>query len=206
MKKLFIALSLLAVASIAAAQEAEENPGSLWPGNTYFNPLMGRTAHRVGDILSIVINENTTATWAATTSTAKSDSTNVAQPNIPIIGGLFKALGIGASSSTSGQGTTTQTGTLSAKMSAVVVKVMPNGNLVIKGTRNVKVNKDTQLVTLMGVVRVDDVRTDNTILSEKIANAEITTDGKGQIADRQRQGLHHRPGDQGRLHRRQRAV
>ena len=72
---------------------------------------------------------------------------------------------------------------------AVVTKVMPNGNLIIQGTRFVKVNKDTHLVTFTGIVRRDDVRADNTILSEKIANAEISSDGKGQISERQRQGI-----------------
>ncbi len=188
MKKLLTIMSLLFLAGAALAQTSEENPGSLWP-SSYKNPLVDRTAHRTGDILTVVINENTAASWAATTSTAKSDSTSISQPNIPILGGLFKALGIGATSTTSGNGTTTQAGSLIAKMTVVVQKVMPNGNLVIKGTRFVKVNKETQLVTLTGVVRLDDVKPDNTVLSEKIADAQISSDGKGQIADRQRQGI-----------------
>ena len=187
MKKLLTILSLLAIAGAALAQ-TDENPGSLWP-SSYTNPLVDRTAHRAGDILTILINENTAASWAATTATAKTDSTSIAQPNIPILGGLFKALGIGATSTTSGNGSTTQAGSLVAKMTVVVQKVMPNGNLVIKGTRFVKVNKETQLVTLTGVVRRDDVKPDNTVLSEKIAEAQISSDGKGQIADRQRQGI-----------------
>ncbi len=188
MKRILLALGLLTLATAAFAQVSDDNPGSLWPGN-YVNPLVDRTAHRVGDVLTIVISENTSASWAATTATAKTDTTNVSQPNIPIIGGLFRALGVGAASSTSGQGTTTQTGSLTAKMTAVVINVLPNGNLVIKGTRYVKVNKDTQLVSLTGLVRREDVQPNNTVLSEKIANAEVTTDGKGQIADRQRQGI-----------------
>lgn len=188
MKKLLTILSLALLSSAAMAQVSDDNPGSLWP-STYRNPLLDRTAKHMGDILTVVINENTAASWAATTATGKTDSTSIQQPNIPILGGLFKALGIGATSTTSGTGTTTQAGSLVAKMTVVVQKVMPNGNLVIKGTRFVKVNKETQLVTLTGVVRLDDVKPDNTVLSEKIAEAQISSDGKGQIADRQRQGI-----------------
>ena len=188
MKKLLTILSLLLLSGAAIAQVSDDNPGSLWP-STYKNPLVDRTAKRTGDILTVIINENTAASWAATTATGKTDSTSIQQPNIPILGGLFKALGIGATSTTSGTGTTTQAGSLVAKMTVVVQKVIPNGNLVIKGTRFVKVNKETQLVTMTGVVRLDDVKPDNTVLSEKIAEAQISSDGKGQIADRQRQGI-----------------
>ena len=74
-------------------------------------------------------------------------------------------------------------------MTVVVRKVLPNGNLQIEGARTVHVNKDSQLVHLTGLVRPDDIAADNTILSEKIADAVIRSEGKGQIADRQRQGF-----------------
>ncbi len=190
--RIFLVLIALLAASIAAAQESqEENPGSLWP-TAYQSPLRDRTAHKAGDVITIIINENTTESWAATTATSKTDSTSVptpSLPNIPIIGGLFKALGVSDSSSTSGTGTTTQAGKLAARMTCIVKNVLPGGNLVIEGTRFVRVNKDTQMVTLTGVVRREDVQPDNTVLSEKIANAEIRTDGKGQISDRQRKGI-----------------
>lgn len=190
--KISVALTLIMACGAAFAQtDQDDNPGSLWP-NSYQSPLRDRTAHRVGDVITIVINENTAASWAASTSTSKADSTTIptpSLPNIPIIGGLFKALGVSANSSTSGTGSTTQAGKLNAKMTCLVKEVMPNGNLIIEGTRFVRVNKDTQAVTLTGVVRREDVQPDNTVLSEKIANAEIRTDGKGQISDRQRRGI-----------------
>ena len=74
-------------------------------------------------------------------------------------------------------------------MSAVIKKVLPNGNLVIEGTRFVKINKDIQTFILTGMVRKDDVRADNTVLSESLADADIKLEGKGPIADRQRKGI-----------------
>jgi flagellar L-ring protein precursor FlgH len=74
-------------------------------------------------------------------------------------------------------------------MSAIVTKVNPNGTLIIEGARSVVVNKETQLFKITGVIRREDVRPDNTVMSEAIADAQIKLDGKGTINDRQRRGL-----------------
>ena len=66
---------------------------------------------------------------------------------------------------------------------------LPNGNLVIEGTRFVQVNKETQKLIITGVIRQDDINADNTIFSESIANADIRYDGKGTVGDRQRKGI-----------------
>lgn len=186
--KRILCLSIAAVLTAAAFAQSDENPGSLWNDHVK-NPFAQRTAHAEGDILTVLISETSSASYQATTSTGKKDSTSVPSPNIPIIGGLFKSLGFDASSATTGTGATQQAGSLIARMTVIVRKVLPNGNLQIEGARTVHVNKDTQLVHLTGLVRPDDIAADNTILSEKIADAVIRSEGKGQIADRQRQGF-----------------
>jgi flagellar L-ring protein precursor FlgH len=71
-----------------------------------------------------------------------------------------------------------------------VKEVLPNGNLVLEGTRDLKLNKETQQIVISGIVRRDDVRPDNTVLSENMAMAEIRSMGTGGvIADRQRRGI-----------------
>ena len=65
----------------------------------------------------------------------------------------------------------------------------PNGNMLVEGTRMVKLNKEDQAITFSGTIRSDDVRADNTILSENIAEVRITNVGKGLISDRQRRGI-----------------
>jgi flagellar L-ring protein FlgH len=174
---------------LATAQtHQDDNPGSLWP-NRYVNPLLDRTARREGDLVTILISETSASTFAASTSTSKADKTDIPQINIPFLKNLFPSLGIGSSSSSSGQGQTSQTGSFRARMTAMVKKVLPNGNLIIEGSRWVKVNKEVQTFKLTGIIRRDDVRSDNTILSEMIAEAEITAEGRGAIADRQRRGI-----------------
>jgi flagellar L-ring protein precursor FlgH len=74
-------------------------------------------------------------------------------------------------------------------LTAEVKFVTAAGNLIIEGSRKIVINKDTQLFKLTGLVRRDDILPDNSVLSEKLAQAEIRLEGKGQIADRQRKGL-----------------
>lgn len=199
MKALLVS-ALLGTVVVAAGQvtDPRENFGSLFPQKGHQSWLATRTARSEGDIVTILISETSTASFSATTSAAKKDSTTVDRPVVPLLdflGGSFlnKIVGSGASSgassSVSGTGSTTQSGRFSTRLSAVVREVLPNGNLVIEGTRWVMVNKEVQSVVLTGIIRRDDVRSDNTVLSEDIANAEIRAEGKGVIADRQRRGF-----------------
>ena len=179
---------LLCFAAMFAWGQSEDDPGSLW-SDSAMNPMGGRTAHKVGDILEVIVSETSSASFTATTSTGKTDSTSVPTPGIPVLGGFIGNVGFSANSATSGTGSTQQSGVLTAQMEVVVTEVMPNGNLKIEGVRRITVNKDIQLVRLTGVVRPDDIAAGDSIPSERVANAEIKTEGKGQIADRQRQGI-----------------
>jgi flagellar L-ring protein FlgH len=186
-----IVLLFAATAMLAFADHQDENPGSLWPSD-YHDALKDRTAHQVGDILTILISETSSASFTAQTTTSKTDSTTIPSIGVPVIGGLlhsFQGANIGANSSTNGQGSTNQTGAFIARMTVVVTKVFSNGTMEIQGTRSVRVNKDTKNIILTGLVRKEDVLADNTIASEKIANAVLKTDDKGQIAERQRRGF-----------------
>lgn len=192
MKAPIIAGLVLAVTmSIGQVIDKSENAqsGSLW-SNDVQNPLLDRTARRVGDIVTIVISENSVATFKAGTTASKSDSNSVAQKLfIGFLDRIFKPFSTNDSSSNKGEGDTNQTGKMSARISAVVRKVMPNGNMIIEGSRNIMTNKELQIIKLSGVIRRDDIRPDNTVKSESIAEAEIKMEGKGLIADRQRRGL-----------------
>jgi flagellar L-ring protein precursor FlgH len=74
-------------------------------------------------------------------------------------------------------------------MSVIVREVTPSGQLVVEGTRSLVTNRETQTLVLSGIVRRDDIRADNTVLSTNLADAEIRMEGKGLIADRQRRGI-----------------
>lgn len=174
--------------SACALGQSDENPGSLW-SNKAKNPFVDRVARHEGDIVTILISESSSSSFAAQTTTSKTEKNNITKGLGPLLGNLIPALGTGADASSAGQGSTTQTGRFIAKMTVTIKKVLPNGQYLIEGARAVKVNKDTQTFRLSGLVRADDIRSDNTILSENIANAEIFADGKGAISDRQRRGF-----------------
>ena len=74
-------------------------------------------------------------------------------------------------------------------MTVQVIEVKPNDNLVVSGTQSIKQNKDLHQITITGVVRPDDIKPDNTVLSSYVANAEVKFDGKGPLNSKQRQGI-----------------
>lgn len=195
MKRLLLCALIGFSAFAAFADELPpDNTGSLW-SNSKPNAFLDRTARKEGDILTIIISETSTATFTASTTTARTDANTVSKTVIPILSTLLPSLipntagSSGGSLSTAGSGTTASTGKFTARMSAVVKKVLPNGNMMIEGTRFVKVNKDTQTFVLSGIIKPDSVLPDNTVLSESIAEAEIRVDGKGAISERQRKGI-----------------
>lgn len=176
----------LAIASTGFTQS--DNPGSLWNDHAR-SPFADRKAARPGDILTVLIQETSSATSTAATSSSKSDSAKINAGIGPILSALIPDLQTGASASSQGQGSTTRSGRLQARLTVTVKEVLPNGNLVIEGTRFVQMNKETQKLVLTGIVRPDDIRADNTILSENVAEGSITYDGKGTVGDRQRRGI-----------------
>jgi flagellar L-ring protein precursor FlgH len=146
-----------------------------------------RSALRIGQIVTILIQEKATASQTSSTQT-KGESDILAGPGM----GLMKWLGAsGASSDTefNGDGSTSRTGTLTASITATIVKKLANGNLQIQGTRKVRVNRETQEIEISGTVRPEDISPDNTIMSSYIANAEIKFKGRGAFSHVERPGL-----------------
>ncbi len=180
---------MLPALSMAQTIDKNDNPGSLWTPSTV-NPFLDRTARRVGDLVTIVISEQSAATFTAATNMKKSDSNKL---NLDLFGSflnnILKPASSGATSSNDGSGTTTQNGKLSARITGVIKEVMPNGVMVVEATRSLVINKELQSFKLRGLVRRDDVSPDNTVMSEALAEADIRFEGKGAIQDRQRRGL-----------------
>lgn len=180
----------------SAMAQTDQEAGSLF-NKGMKNPFLSRTAKGIGDILTIVVSETSTASYNVSTTAAKKDDNSVASAvlpfvsalKIPLLDQLLGGLSTGASSSNNGSGSTTQSGKLTARVTVTVKQILPNGNMVIEGVRMIKVNKEEQQITFTGIVREDDVRSDNSVLSERVAEARITNLGKGLAADRQRRGI-----------------
>ena len=179
------------VEQITAAESAEKQaaqPGSLWTANALFSDLSADLrARRVGDIVTILVQEKASA---VSTGTVKTQRNSSVQSNIAAAGGITRAVGplanlakAGTNTALDGQGATTRDTTLTATISAVVTQVLPNGNLVIQGTKNVKINSENQVLGVRGIVRTFDLSTANAVSSDRIAQMELQVNGKGVVAD-----------------------
>jgi len=180
---------------LAAAQGTDRQalqPGSLWTPTSLFSDLTSDLrARRVGDIITIVVHENLSA---VSSGTAKTQRNSTLQANITAAGGITRATGplanlanAGTTRTLDGQGATTRATTLTATISAVVTQVLPNGSLVIQGTKNVKINSENQILGLRGLVRPVDLDTTNTISSDRVAQMDLQVNGKGIVGDQVKQ-------------------
>jgi flagellar L-ring protein FlgH len=180
--------ALAAALLVCAACCFSEGDGSLWSDEAG-SVLRDLRAHEVGDILTVIVSEISRASSSADTKGSKADSASTDAGIGPLLANLIPAWKIGATESSTASGSTTRSGKLSAQMSVSVKKVLPNGNLLIEGKRDVMVNKEIQKVVLTGVVLPYDITSGNSIPSYLIAEAEIHYEGKGPVGDRQREGI-----------------
>ena len=169
--------------------------GSLWPADDHVFFYADKKALRVGDIITVRIVESAQASNTADTDLSRSSSANASFSTFfgkKKFLNLFKLgedlLTTSSENNHQGAGSTTRSGELTATMTAVVRDVLPNGNLVVQGTREVLVNHEQQFITLTGIVRPLDVDRDNVVLSTQLADASITIGGLGVVADKQRSG------------------
>ncbi len=176
-----------------AVQPDIRQNNSLWGGNkqTFFKD---QRASDVGDILTVMIEIDDQAELENETERSRSASEGVGLNNmLGLESQLTKVLPEGvigadlvdadSTSSTRGQGSTERDEEVSVKLAATVTQILPNGNMVIQGRQEVRVNFEKRVLELAGVIRPEDILTDNTISYDKIAEARISYGGKGQITD-----------------------
>ena len=169
--------------------------GSLWQASSS-GLAEDVKARRRGDIITIIISEQASASKQASTGTSRDSTMTAGMPNMlglektPIKSwvDLSNLLNASFSSKFAGSGSTARAETLTATISAKVLEVMGNGNLLIEGRRNVNVNNEDQIIVLTGTVRGRDISSENTISSSLIADAKISYSGKGIISDHQHPG------------------
>ncbi|MEJ2660700.1 MAG: flagellar basal body L-ring protein FlgH [Desulfobacteraceae bacterium] len=173
--------------------------GSLWVDDGSLSEMFINTkAHRVGDIVTIKIVENSKATNKATTKTDRTTDTTVGlteffglEKRFPSTSNFFNPFSPVTSEYSNafdGSGSTARSGALTAYISARIIHIRPNGNLIIEGNREVRVNHENQIITLTGEVRPRDISPDNIVQSTYIADARISYSGSGVLNDQQRPG------------------
>lgn len=182
-------------AARAAQMPAQSAEGSLYAeAGPNWNLYSDFKARRLNDIVTIDVVESTVATSQAGSTTSRKGSATAASP---ALFGLEKVSQVpwsnlvenSSDAEFAGSGTTTRQGTLTAYISARVRDVLPNGDMVIEGVKEVKVNNERQMLTVMGVVRQQDIGYNNVVLSTAIANMQILLDGKGIVSQNIKPGL-----------------
>jgi flagellar L-ring protein precursor FlgH len=171
-------------------QPASYSPNSLWRnGSRAF--FKDQRAHQVGDILTVTVNLNDKAVIANETQRSRENKEDSGIDNffgksklplagVPVPGRLLTA---DSSASSDGKGSVNRSEALITNVAAVVTQVLPNGNLVVEGKQEVRVNFEVRELVVAGIVRPEDIQSDNTIDSTKIAEARIAYGGRGQITD-----------------------
>lgn len=185
------------ISTIEGVASVDDNGGFVYGGASLFSP---RRARRVGDMVTVLVVQDTTADSKAGTSLKKKNETSagikalfgleglVGQlPNLPG-GGPTLDLDALAENSFDGSGGTNRAGSLTGTITARVLRVLPNGHLVIAGRQAVKINNEVEVLGLRGIVDPRSILANNTVLSTAIADARIEYGGTGVVAAKQRPG------------------
>ena len=168
--------------------------GSLFKANYVNNIYSDSKAHKVGDIISVILSESTQARKNAKTEFKKENSalldpvTGFGGNSINFKGDAIQ-FGLNQESDFKGDSKTDQGNSLAGNISVHVLRVLPNGNLMIRGEKWMTLNNGDEYIRLSGIIRAKDIGSDNTIISSKVANARIQYAGTGAFAEVQEQGL-----------------
>lgn len=172
--------------TLAAGQPT---PGAIWSQARYTGLAEDDRARRIGDLVTIVLTETTTATKSATATTARKTALSLTLPkakpfsSLPV--GLFTG---GIDTSFAGQGGATQSNQLKGEITVAVADVLPSGVLLVRGQKVVRLNRGDEFVNISGLVRPQDLGPDNRVPSTRVADARIAYSGVGELAAQSRQG------------------
>ncbi len=180
------------------AEPIQREAGSLWQENNK-SMFSDRKARDVGDIVTVIISETASASKQASTKTERTSDIHAAIPNLFGLenGSAFTGedaidlnnlINAEMGSGFDGSGSTSRKEDLKAYLTTQVVGRYPNGQLKIRGGKEVMVNNEVQIIYLTGIIRPVDITAANTVSSAKILNARISYTGKGAISDKQKPG------------------
>lgn len=179
-------------APAVSAQQAAA-PGAIYRASYGMSLYEDVRARHVGDILTIELVESTQASKEASTTSKKDQQIDMSadmllgrQPSYK--GRPILDTTVDAARDFSGNGTSSQKNSLSGSITVTVAEVLPNGNLFVKGEKTLTLNQGDEFIRISGIVRPVDIRTDNSVLSTRVASAQIIYGGRGALADSNQQG------------------
>ena len=186
----------------------EEDYTTAVPTGSLFNPYSSNNglytdtrAHKVGDLISVQLDERISVQLDERTSASKNAGTTLGKSNSigfgalavggrPVtINGYDTSASLSNTSDFEGNSDASQSNSLTGNISVSVVKVLANGNLVVRGEKWLMLNNGNEYIRVTGIVRSEDVSSDNTVSSQRIANARIQYGGTGDFADTQERGF-----------------
>lgn len=171
MRKSLLLASACAPLALSQPLLAEQ----LYDRDNWANMAADNRAHEVGDIVTVVIFESASATNRVGTRSGKDTSLS---GNLGV-GGIDESLSFGLGSGYRGIGETERSDRFAASMAARIVEVLPNGDFLVEGSQYMLVNGEHRDIEVRGLIRPIDISSDNTVISSRLANAEINYDGEG---------------------------
>ena len=173
---------------MAAKNVSKDKYGSIYSNSQKGLFATDRRASKVGDILTVSLSENFSASKSQSAKSAKKGEMKFDFPNVMTAGaddGLFNS---SSDQSFDGSGSAGQNNSLKGQLSVTVTKVFDNGNMEILGQKKLTLNNGDEYIRLLGIIRPEDIDNQNTVLSSRIANAKISYTGAGDVADSSKKG------------------
>lgn len=168
------------------------NAGGIYQVNNGLELFEDKRAHRVGDVITIVLSESTTSSKKADAAISKADKVNIDAGIVlgsqPRIGGVNMETSVNPTRDFSGAASADQSNKLTGTITVMVSDVLPNGLLEVRGEKWMTLNRGEEYIRLRGYARPEDVLPDNTISSTKIADVRISYSGNGELAESNKQG------------------
>ena len=148
---------------------------------------------QVGDVITVLLNESTQAARSQVGTITRNSTNDMLSPGLAVLGnrlgGVMKGVDFSKTDiSNKGTGSADQTASLTGSVAVSVVEVMPNGNLVLRGEKQLALTEGSEVIQVAGIIRPDDVAPNNTVQSRRLANAQIAYRGSGDLANATRAG------------------
>jgi flagellar L-ring protein precursor FlgH len=148
---------------------------------------------QVGDVITVLLNESTQAARSQVGTITRNSTNDMLSPGLAVLGnrlgGVMKGVDFSKTDiSNKGTGSADQTASLTGSVAVSVVEVMPNGNLVLRGEKQLALTEGSEIIQVAGIIRPEDVAPNNTVQSRRLANAQIAYRGSGDLANATRAG------------------
>lgn len=175
-----------------AQQSSSATPGSVFASTGRLaDNVRDVRASQVLDLVTILVSDTSSAVSSGVTNTSRKSSAKASVSSLfgpkSAAGALSNLANTNAAQQLQGQGTTSRQSTLNTTVTAEVTDVLPNGNLVVVGRKEIMINSEKQVITLRGIVRPDDLSPVNSIPSDRVARMEILVNGRGVVNDATKQ-------------------